>query len=190
NIRLFLFTVFGLVAGVFSGAAQTNSAPAEAASTEGESITTNGVAQTGATIPLIVMDEVQLTDAIRNLARQAGLNFMLDPRISFGQAGPGCKAAPQPTVSVRWENVTAEQALHARLNNYNLQLSEDPKSKIARITVRDPAAPEPLVTKIIRLNFASPTNVVASVQAIIDTKRGKVVADIRTSQLVVLATEK
>jgi type II secretory pathway component GspD/PulD (secretin) len=175
---------------MFNGAAQTNLAPPEAASPEAESITTNGVAQPGSTIPLIVMDEVQLTDAIRNLARQAGLNFMLDPRISFGQAGPDGKPAPQPTVSIRWENVTAEQALAALLSNYNLQLTEDPRSKIARITVRDPAAPEPLVTKIIRLNYASPTNVASSVSAIIDTKRGKVVADTRTSQLVVLATEK
>jgi len=191
NIRLFLFTFFGFLASLLSGAAQTNLAPAEAASSEVEGITTNGVAQPGATIPLIVMDEVQLTDAIRNLARQAGLNFMLDPRISFGQPGPDGKPAAQPTVSIRWENVSAEQALSALLNNYNLQLTEDPRSKIARITVRDPAAPEPLVTKIIRLNYASPTNVAASVQAIISPKTGgKVVADTRTSQLVVLATEK
>src|SRR5436190_21617786 len=35
--------------------------------------------QPGAVIPLIVMDDVPLTDAIKNLARQAGLNYMLDP---------------------------------------------------------------------------------------------------------------
>src|SRR5262245_42276152 len=33
-------------------------------------------------VPLIVIDDVPLTDAIRNLARQAGLNFQFDPRIS------------------------------------------------------------------------------------------------------------
>jgi type II secretory pathway component GspD/PulD (secretin) len=146
--------------------------------------------QPGAVIPLIVMDDVPLTDAIKNLARQAGLNYMLDPKVAFGQIGPDGKPVPQPTVSIRWENVTAEQALTALLNNYNLQLSEDPKSRIARITVRDPAAPDPLVTKIIQLKYASPTNIMIAVQNTFTDKRSKVVADIRTSQLVLLATEK
>ena len=147
-------------------------------------------AQPGAVIPLIVMDDVPLTDAIKNLARQAGLNYMLDPRVAFGQIGPDGKPVPQPTVSIRWENVTAQQALYALLSNYNLQLVEDTKSKIARVTVRDPAAPDPLVTRIIQLKYAAPTNIMIAVQNTFTDKRSKVVADVRTSQLVVLATEK
>ena len=85
----------------------------------------------------------RLTDAIRNLARQAGINYMLDPKIGFGQVGPDGKTSGQPNVSIRWENITAEQALAALLNNYTLQLVEDPKSKIARITTKDPAALPP-----------------------------------------------
>jgi type II secretory pathway component GspD/PulD (secretin) len=146
--------------------------------------------QANTIIPLIVMDDVPLTDAIRNLARQANINFVLDPKIPYGQVGPDGKVMPQPSVTIRWEGISAEQALTALLNNYSLQLVEDPKSKIARITVKDPAAPDPLITKIIQLKFASPSNLVASVTAIIDVKRGKVLADVRTSQLVVLATEK
>src|SRR5262249_38999019 len=90
-------------------------------------------------IPLIVMDDVPLTDAIKNLARQAGLNYMLDPKIGYGQPGPDGRPTPQPSVSIRWENVTAEQALNALLNNYSLQLVEDTKTHIARVTVKDPA---------------------------------------------------
>ncbi len=146
--------------------------------------------QSGTIIPLIVMDDVPLTDAIRNLARQAEINYMLDPSIGYGQVGADGKVTPQPSVSIRWENITAGQALTALLNNYSLQLVEDPKSKIARITVKDPAAPDPLVTKIIQLKWAPPSNVLASVQAILDPKRSKVIPDVRTSQLVVLATEK
>jgi type II secretory pathway component GspD/PulD (secretin) len=146
-------------------------------------------AQPGAIIPIIVMDDAKLTDAIRNLARMAGLNYMLDPRIGFGQVGPDGKIVAEPTVSIRWENITAEQALTALLNNYNLQLVEDPKSKIARVTVRDPAAAPPLATRIIQLKYASPTNVVTSLQSTLTDKRSKVVADVRTSQLVILATE-
>jgi type II secretory pathway component GspD/PulD (secretin) len=150
---------------------------------------TGSAAQPGTVIPLIVMDDVPLTDAIRNLARQAGINYMLDPKIGFGQVGPDGKATAQPNVSIRWENISAEQALTALLNNYTLQLTEDPKSKIARITTKDPAALPPLSTKIIQLKYASPSNVVASVTATLTDKRSKVMPDVRTSQLVVVATE-
>src|SRR5262249_18270782 len=127
---------------------------------------------------------------IRNLARMAALNYMLDPKIGFGQVDPSTgKLTPEPTVTIRWENITAEHALDALLANYDLQIIENPKSKIARITRRDPVAPPPLITKVIRLNYAIPTNVIAAVQGVLDPKRSKVVGDLRTSQLVVLATE-
>jgi type II secretory pathway component GspD/PulD (secretin) len=154
------------------------------------SAATNAPAQPGAIIPLIVMDDVPLTDAIKNLARQAGLNYILDPKVAFGQPGPDGRPIPQPSVSIRWENVTAVQALTALLGTYNLQLVEDPKSKIARVTVRDPAAPDPLVTKIIQLKYASPTNILNTVASTLTDKRSKVVADVRTSQIIVVATEK
>ena len=153
-------------------------------------VTPNAPAVPGAIIPLIVMDDVPLTDAIKNLARQAGLNYMLDPKVTFGQVDPAHPGVTvQPNVTIRWENVTAEQALAALLNNYNLQLVEDPKSKIARVTVRDPAAPPPLEIKIIQLKYASPSNIISAVQSTLTDKRSKVVPDIRTSQLVVTATE-
>jgi general secretion pathway protein D len=151
---------------------------------------TNAPAQPGAVIPLIVMDDVPLTDAIKNLARQAGLNYILDPKVAFGQPGADGRPIPQPSVSIRWENVTAVQALTALLGTYNLQLIEDPKSKIARVTVRDPAAPDPLVTKIIQLKYASPTNILMTVASTLTDKRSKVVGDVRTSQLIVVGTEK
>ena len=165
-------------------------APASEAPTPApEAAAPGSTAQPDAVIPLIVMDDVPLTDAIRNLARQAELNYMLDPKIGFGQAGADGKAMAQPSVSIRWEKITAEQALAALLNNYGLQLVEDPRSKIARITIKDPAALPPLITKIYQLKYASPTNLLASVQGTIDPKRSKVLPDTRTSQLVLVATE-
>src|SRR5262249_42039401 len=71
------------------------------------STATNAPVQPGGVIPLIVMDDVPLTDAIKNLARQAGLNYILDPKVAFGQPGPDGRPIPQPSVSIRWENVTA-----------------------------------------------------------------------------------
>ncbi len=137
------------------------------------------------------MDEVPLTDAIKNLARQASLNYMLDPKINYGAPDANGQIHQQPTVSLRWENLTADQALAAVLNNYNMMIVDDPKTRIARITIKDPAAPEPLVTKIIQLKYASATNmvVVVNTSSILGDKRSKVTADSRTSQLVVVATE-
>ena len=168
-------------------AAQTESAPPPAPAQA------DSAAKTPAgppVIPLIVMDDVPLTDAIKNLARQASLNYMLDPKISFGQPGPDGKPTPQPSVSIRWENITAAQALNALLNNYSLQLVDDPKNKIARVTTQDPAAPPALFTKIVKLNYASPSNIVSTVQSSLTDKRSKVTPDVRSSQLVILGTEK
>jgi len=159
-------------------------------SADGQSETLVDSEEATVVIPLIVMDEVPLMDAIRNLARQAMINYMVDPKVPYGQVGEDGTVTPQPILSIRWENVTAEQALIAVLNNYNLQITEDPKAKIYRITVKDPAAPDPLVTKIIQLKYASPTNVVDAVKSTFVDKRSKVVADIRTSQIVVVTTEK
>jgi hypothetical protein len=76
-------------------------------------------------IPLIEMEKVPLTDAIRQFARQAHLNILLDPRLS---------AAPfnSMTISIRWENVTAREALLALLDNYGLELVESPRSVPSR----------------------------------------------------------
>ena len=76
------------------------------------------------------------------------------------------------------------------LNNNNLVIIDDTKTKIARITVKDPTAPDPLVTKIIQLKYSSASNMVINVSSILTDKRSKVIADTRTSQLVVVATDK
>src|SRR5687767_12441186 len=48
-------------------------------------------------VPLIVIDDVPLVDAVKNLARQAGLNYLPDPKITT--------ATNQPNVTMRLENV-------------------------------------------------------------------------------------
>jgi type II secretory pathway component GspD/PulD (secretin) len=140
-------------------------------------------------IPLIQFQDVPIITAIENLARQAGINYLIDPKIGYGQPDQNGQIKPEPTLSIRWENVTAAQALMALLDNYGLQLSEDRKSQIARITAKDPMAPPPLSTRVIQLKWASTSNMVDSVQASLTDKRSKVLPDSRTSQLVVVATE-
>jgi type II secretory pathway component GspD/PulD (secretin) len=173
----------------------TATAPAAAAAAA-DTNATNAAAVTAAAgtnavsaIPLIEFQDVPLTVAIENLARQAGINYLLDPKIGFGQPDQNGQIKAEPQLSIRWENVTAEQALLALLNNYGLQLVQDPKTKIGRITIKDPTAPLPLVTRVVQLKYASTSNMVSSVQAALTDRRSHVYPDSRTSQLVVLATE-
>jgi hypothetical protein len=189
KVPVSILTMVGLALCGPACVAQTNPPAAEAAASGPALAATNGPAQRGTVIPLIIMDEVLLTDAIGNLARQAGLNYLMDPKLGYGQVGPDGKVVPQPSVTLRWENITAEQALNALLNNHNLQLVDDPKSRIARITMKDPAALPPLMTRIVQLRYASPTNMLLNVQAALSDRRGRVLPDVRTSQLVVIATE-
>ena len=178
------------------------SAP-ESPSTTTSSVTTSTVTTTNETasaakpqpselpsIPLIQFQDVPITTAIENLARQAEINYLIDPKIGYGQPDQNGQIKAEPTLSIRWENVTAEQALMALLDNYGLQLSEDRKTQIARITAKDPMAPPPLITRVIQLKYASTSNMVDSVQASLTDKRSKVLPDVRTSQLVLVATER
>ena len=144
---------------------------------------TNAPANPNEVVPLIVIDDVPLTDAIRNLARQSSLNFQFDPRVAAGAT------TNSVNVSIRFENVTAQEALQAVLDNYNLILVQENKSKIARITIKDPKAEEPLITQIIQLKYSDPTNLVSLIKPGLSA-RSQVVADERTSQLIVSTTAK
>jgi type IV pilus assembly protein PilQ len=148
------------------GQADPNAAPAAAKPDE--------------SVPLIVIDDVPLTDAIRNLARQSNLNFQFDPRVT---------SSNQPNVSIRFENVSAQEALNAVLDNYNLTLIKEPKSKIARVTIKDPKAEDPLVSRIVQLKYADPSNLVMVVKVTL-SPRSTVIPDNRTSQLIINTTEK
>jgi type IV pilus assembly protein PilQ len=159
-------------------AAKTDPAKPDAAKTDPAAAP--GSPAPGDVVPLIVIDEVPLTDAIRNLARQSNLNFQFDPRIT---------SSNQPNVSIRFENVTAQEALLAVLENHNLALVKEPKQKIARVTFKDPKAEEPLFTRIIQLKYSDPTNLIAIVKGTL-SPRSQVVGDSRTSQLIVTTTDK
>jgi hypothetical protein len=79
-----------------------------------------GLAAKNDVIPLIEMEKVPLTDAIRQIARQAQLNILLDPRLS----APPLDGV---RVSIRWQGLTAREALLALLDNYGLVLVESPR---------------------------------------------------------------
>jgi len=169
-----------------------NGAPAAGAVAPAEGASTNSVAAGNEVMPLIVIDEAPLPDAIRNLARTANLNIQFDPKVlaATGPAPqPGQPPVPPPTVTFRWENITPLQALRAVVDNYGLQLNLDPQSKITRVTYKDPTVQEPLVSRVISLRYSHPTNMIPLVKSVFTTSRSQVLSDTRTSQLVILATE-
>jgi type II secretory pathway component GspD/PulD (secretin) len=159
-------------------AATNAAAPAEATAAPTEPV--------GEILPLVQFEDAPLVDVIKTLARQANLNVIFDPRVTTVAEGG---KSPYPPVSIRLENVTAQNVLEAVLNNNNLRLERDPKTKISRVTIKDPAAAEPLVTKIYQLKYAYPSNLVAVIRPLV-TARSQIVPDTRTSQLILVATEK
>jgi type IV pilus assembly protein PilQ len=180
-----------------SGVSVSNASPSVAASdVTADTSSTNSQAASGASAPTaaaelpIQFQDVPITTAIESLARLGGINYLLDPKIGYGQPDQNGQIKAEPTLSIRWENVTAEQALLALLDNYGLQLIENPKTGIDKITTKDPSAPPPLITRVIQLKYASTSNMVFAVESTLSDKRSKVVQDVRTSQLVVVATEK
>jgi type II secretory pathway component GspD/PulD (secretin) len=141
------------------------------------------------TIPLIQFSDVPITTAIEHLARQAGINYMLDPKIGYGQPDQNGQVRPEPQLSIRWENITAESALLALLDNYGLQLIVDKKTGIDRVAMKDPTAPPPLITRVVQLQYAGVSNITTAVQSVLTDKRSRVLADVRTSQMLVVATD-
>jgi len=84
----------------------------------------------GKVIPLIVMDYVPLTEAIRKIGKEAGLKMTFDPAITK----PGFGG--EDTVSVRWTDLTALQALAAVLDNYGLTMTEDAATSTAHVSLQ------------------------------------------------------
>src|SRR5213593_1598827 len=160
--------------------------PAAKAAAPAEAPTAVPPEPVGETLPLVQFEDAPLVDVIKTLARQANLNVIFDPRVTA--VGADGKST-LPPVSIRLESVTAQNVLEAVLNNNNLRLEKDPKTKISRVTIKDPAAAEPLVTKIYQLKYSYPSNLVSVIRPIV-TARSQIVPDTRTSQLIVVATEK
>ena len=77
-------------------------------------------------IPLIQMQEVPLSVAIENLARQAEINLTIDPKVTAQSSTP---------VNIRWENLTAKGALDRLLKERGLFMVENPQTSVLKITV-------------------------------------------------------
>lgn len=138
--------------------------------------------------PLTIDNE--LPAAIQFLARLANINIHFDPSITFtNMAPPGPDGLPTvPTVSLRWDDVTPDDALEEILDIHGLMLVRNPKTNISRVIKKPTIAP--LITTTIQLKYSNPTNMSELIRSTFaDTNRSKVNPDVRTSQLVLVATE-
>jgi hypothetical protein len=85
----------------------------------------------------IEFEAVPITTALENLARASGINYALDPEIGYGMPDRNGRIKPEPTLFVRWYNVTAIQAFIAICENYDLVLAKDPVINIVQIRVKN-----------------------------------------------------
>jgi hypothetical protein len=91
--------------------------------------------------PLIQMEGVPLSDAIRNLATQMEINYLLDARICRGGY-----LATNPPINARW-HLTAEQALQKVLSEHGLIIVSNAATSVARILGTDAPIKQPLVNQ-------------------------------------------
>lgn len=139
--------------------------------------------------------EVPLITAIQMLARIAELNVLIDPRVKTGgirQVGTNIVELPPVATNTvalsTYGGVSARQMLEAVLNNYGLQLVQDRQTGFHQVTYRDPSAKEPVYTYTLPLRYSNTTNIMTLIQTTFPS--AKVQSDVRTAQLVVLATER
>lgn len=140
----------------------------------------------------ILMDgDEDLIDAIRIIARQASITISVDPTLTDAVKGPDGQPLPGRKLGapLRLEKITPAQALEEVVGLYGLEMIPNPKTGVTRIMKKDLTRQEPLITKVYQMKYASPTNMVAILTATIST-RGKTLADTRTGQILVVATEK
>ena len=87
-----------------------------------------------AIIPIIQFEDVPISLAIENLARQAEIKYTVDPDVFQAKGSRAGDSAPERSLSVRWEKITAGQALLASLNESGLKMVEDPRTHEVRLT--------------------------------------------------------
>ena len=91
---------------------------------------------TNAPIPVMVFDSTPMDVAIKHIAEAAHLEVALGAKISDGYRTAGGDLIRPPTVSLRWQKLTARQALLALCLNYDLVVIVDEQTGVWRIGMR------------------------------------------------------
>jgi hypothetical protein len=85
----------------------------------------------------IQFEDVPITTCLESLARLAGINYLLDPKIGYGMPDNNGQIKPEPVLSVRWENITPIQAFVAICENYDLDIVNDAATGAIHIKPKD-----------------------------------------------------
>jgi type IV pilus assembly protein PilQ len=187
KIKMSLILAVALAACGICHAEAPAGAKTKAAAAEGMKAVTNAAPEEIAAV-IEFNSDTTLPQAVQTLARSAGINIQFDP-VLISQTKPDGTPLPPPVVNaVRWENITPRQALNALLENYNWRLVQDVSTGISRVTRKDTNS-EPMITTVVQLSYASPTNIAAAVTNTL-SKTSKIIPDLRTSQIIVLTQER
>jgi hypothetical protein len=131
-------------------------------------------------IPLIQFQDVPITIGLENLARQAGVNYLLNPKIGFEKTGKNGQIMAEPILSIRWENITAKQAFIAICDDYDLVISKNPTTSIFLISEKS----HPITNYVDATLLGSDTNEFIPIQIIGDmTWQGRACSDTYTIQI-------
>lgn len=101
--------------------------------------------QAGTTVPGITFHDVPITIAIDNLARLAGLNYIIDPKLFV--AADGTKKA-EPILNLHWQNYAAVTALARVLKENQLVMVTNAFTTVVCITGTNAAA-NPIDAKLL-----------------------------------------
>ncbi len=93
-------------------------------------ITTAGWSQE--IVASIDLKDVPLEASIETLARQMNINFMLDPKLSEPTRDADGKILPQPKVTYRWENKSADEALAQLIKEHGVKMVKSSASSVTR----------------------------------------------------------
>jgi hypothetical protein len=86
-------------------------------------------------IPRVSFTRVPITIAIKNLARQAGINYQIDTRCSAALTGSVSSGIPEELVTLDVTNVSARGLMVRMLTLRGFVLTNDPVSNVATITL-------------------------------------------------------
>ncbi len=187
KIKMSLILVVALAASGICRAEVQDAAKTKAAPAGGMKAVANAAPEEIAAV-IEFNSDTTLPQAVQTLARSAGINIQFDP-VLINATKPDGTPMPAPVVNaVRWENITPKQALNALLDNYNWRLVQDVNTGISRVTRKDTNS-EPMITTVVQLSYASPTNIAHAVTNTL-SKTSRIIPDLRTSQIIVLTQEK
>jgi hypothetical protein len=88
-------------------------------------------------IPVIQFDHTPFTQALKQMAQKAKIDYVLDARIRFDVPDEYGRIRAEPRLYLEWRNLTATQAFIALCEKFGLNVIKYPESGVYRVEVRD-----------------------------------------------------